>query len=69
MGLQEVKTIEKAEDRGCFNLPVSIYGIYIGGALCDLVINDTKLASVLTYIEVIKLIRFVSIGTVSTSTR
>jgi len=30
---------------------------------------DRKLASVLTYIEVIKFIRFVSTGTVSTSTR
>ena len=30
--------------------------------------SDTKLASVLTYIEVIKFIRFVSTGTVSTST-
>jgi len=30
---------------------------------------DRKLPSVLTYIEVIKFIRFVSTGTVSTSTR
>jgi len=30
---------------------------------------DTKLASVLTYIEVIKFVRFVFTGTVSTSTR
>jgi len=30
---------------------------------------DTKLASVLAYIEVIKFIRFVSTGIVSTSTR
>jgi len=31
--------------------------------------TDTKLASVLTHIEVIKFIRFVSTWTVSTSTR
>jgi len=33
------------------------------------IIVDTELASVLTYIEVIKFIRFVSTKTVSTSTR
>jgi len=32
-------------------------------------ISDKKLASVLIYIEVIQFIRFVSTGTVSTSTR
>jgi len=49
---------------GCFSRAWMLCNMRLG--LCIL---DRKLASVLTHIEIIKFIRFVSTGTVSTSTR